>query len=109
MLDLLQEEVLTPATLDRLLTAVNAKLRAQAVAARTRVRELRRALTQVNREIENYGRAVARGDFKSLDAALGAAEQRQAALQAELTSLNGASNRRSSNSLRLHLNSTSRG
>jgi hypothetical protein len=81
LLDLLQQEVLTPATLDRLLTAVNAKLRAQAVAARPRVRELRRALTQVNREIENYGRAVARGDFTSLERALAAAEQRRATLQ----------------------------
>jgi hypothetical protein len=34
------------------------------------------ALTQVNREIANYTRAIARGDFTSLDAALGAAAQR---------------------------------
>ncbi|MCK7483942.1 MAG: hypothetical protein M0C28_48385 [Candidatus Moduliflexus flocculans] len=43
----------------------------------------------MEREITNYRRAVARGDFKSLDTALAAAEQRQAALQAELARLDG--------------------
>jgi hypothetical protein len=75
--------------LDRLLTAVNARLRPQAAAARPRVRELRRALTLVNRAIEDSGRAVARGDFTSLERALAAAEQRRATLQAELAQLDG--------------------
>jgi hypothetical protein len=47
------------------------------------------ALTRVNREIEKYGRAVARGDFTSLERALAAAEQRRATLQAELARLDG--------------------
>jgi hypothetical protein len=89
LLDLLQQVILTPPTLERLLLAVNAKLRAQAAAARPRVRELRRALAQVSREIANYGRAVARGDFASLETALAAAEQRRAHLQAELAQLDG--------------------
>ncbi len=67
-----------------LLTAVNARLRPQATAARPRVRELRCALTQVEREVSNYTRAIGRGDFASLATALRAAEQRRAALQAEL-------------------------
>jgi multidrug efflux pump subunit AcrA (membrane-fusion protein) len=53
------------------------------------MKELRRALAQVDREIANYRRAVARGDFRSLDTALAAAEQRQATLQAELAHLDG--------------------
>jgi hypothetical protein len=47
------------------------------------------ALTRVNREIEKYGRAVARGDFTSLERALAPAEQRRATLQAELARLDG--------------------
>ena len=89
LLEILQQQLLTPATLDRVLTAVNAMLRAQAAASRPRVKELRRTLTQVEREIANYRRAVARGDFRSLEAALMTAEQRQAALQAELIRLDG--------------------
>ncbi len=57
--------------------------------SRARTWELRKALIQVNREIENYARAVARGHFTSLDAPLGAAEQRRAILQAELAQLDG--------------------
>ncbi len=89
LIDLLLQVVLTPATLDRLLTAVNAKLRAQATATRPRVRELRKALTLVSREITNYTQAVARGDFMSLETALAAAERRRATLQAELAQLDG--------------------
>ena len=89
LLDLLQQVILTPATLERLLTAVNAKLRAQATAARPRVKELRRALTLVNREISHFTRAIARGDFASLETALATAEQRRTALQTELAHLDG--------------------
>lgn len=89
LLDILQQHLLTPAVLTRVFATANARLRAQAAAARPRVKELRKALTQVDREITNYRRAVARGDFRSLDAALGAAEQRQTALQAELARLDG--------------------
>jgi DNA invertase Pin-like site-specific DNA recombinase len=89
LLEILQQQLLTAAVLTRVLAAANAKLRAQAAAARPRVKELRRALTQVEREITNYRRAVARGNFKSLDTALGAAEQRQTTLQAELGRLDG--------------------
>jgi hypothetical protein len=89
LLDILQRHLLTPAVLTRVFATANARLRAQAAAARPRVKELRKALTQVDREITNYRRAVARGDFRSLDAALGAAEQRQTALQAELARLDG--------------------
>jgi hypothetical protein len=59
------------------------------MAARPRVKEIRRSLVQVNREIANYTRAIASGDFSSLDATLGAAECRRAALQAELAGLDG--------------------
>jgi hypothetical protein len=89
LLELLQREILTPATLERLLIAVNAKLRAQAAAARPRVTEIRRSLGQVEREIANYTRAVARGNFASLESALRAAEQRRTDLQAELARLDG--------------------
>jgi hypothetical protein len=81
--------ILTPDTLERLLIAVNTKLRAQAAAARPRVMESRRALAQVEREITNYTRAVARGDFASLERALAAAEHRRATLQGELARLDG--------------------
>jgi hypothetical protein len=89
LLDLLQQVILTPATLDWLLAAVNTRLRAQATEARPRVKEIRRALVMVNREITNYTRAVGRGDLTSLETALTAAEQRRAALQAELAQLDG--------------------
>jgi hypothetical protein len=89
LLEILQQAVLTPATLDRLLTVVNARLRAQATVSRPRIKEIRRALTLVDREIANYTRAIAKGDFSSLEQALGAAEQRRATLQAELAQLTG--------------------
>ncbi len=69
--------------------AANAKLRAQAAAVRPRVTEIRRALAQIGREIANYTRAVARGDFGSLETALQAAEHRRTALQAEVAQLAG--------------------
>ncbi len=47
LLEILQQAVLTPAMLDRLLTEVNARLRAQATVSRPRIKELRKALTQV--------------------------------------------------------------
>jgi hypothetical protein len=84
VLDILQQAVLTPATLDRLLSEVNARLRAQATVSRPRIKELRKALTQVDREIANYTRAIAKGDFTSLEQALAAAEQRRTTLQTEL-------------------------
>lgn len=68
---------------------MNAQLRAQATASRPRIKELRRALTLVEREIANYTRAIGKGDFSSLELALGAAEQRRATLQAELARLDG--------------------
>jgi hypothetical protein len=89
VLEILQEAVLTPATLDRLLAVVNAKLRARAQVSRPRITELRRALTLVEREIANYTRAIGKGDFSSLEQALTAAEQPRAGLQAELAKLNG--------------------
>ena len=89
LLDILQQAVLTPETLDRLLTVVNAKLRAQAQVSRPRMKELRQALTRVDREIANYTRAIGKGDFSSLERALGAAEQRRSTLQAELAKLDG--------------------
>ena len=89
MLDILQQHLLTNDMLDRLLKAVNAKLRTQAAASRPRVAEVRKALAQVDRQIANYTRAVARGEFASLEVALGAAEQRRATLQAELARLDG--------------------
>ncbi|MGD0265512.1 MAG: recombinase family protein [Candidatus Methylomirabilota bacterium] len=87
LLDLLLAKILTPATTDRLLTEVNARLRAQATAARPRLKELKGALTRVDRELANFTRAVARGDFASLDGALKAAEGRRATLVAELEDL----------------------
>jgi len=89
VLEVLRQAVLTPDMLDRLLTVVNARLRAQATVSRPRVKELRKALTQVDREIANYTRAIAKGDFSSLEQALGGAEQRRATLQAELARLDG--------------------
>ena len=49
----------------------------------------RKALAQVERKIANCTRAIARGDFASLETALGAAEQRRENLQAELAKLDG--------------------
>ena len=89
LLELLQQAVLTPATLDRLLKAVNAKLRAQATISRPRLTELRKALALADREISNYTRAIGKGDFASLEHALTAAEQRRASLQSELAKLDG--------------------
>ncbi len=71
LLDILQQHLLTPATLDRLLKAVNAKLRGQAAASRPRVAEVKKSLAQVERQIANYTRAIARGEFASLESALG--------------------------------------
>jgi len=53
------------------------------------VKEIRRALVQVNREIANYTRAIARGDFASLETAVATAEHCRATLQAELAQLDG--------------------
>jgi hypothetical protein len=88
LLELLHQQLLTPAVLARVLATANARLRAQA-AARPRVKELRRDLKRMEGEIANYRRAVARGDFRSLETALGPAEQRHVALQAELARLDG--------------------
>jgi hypothetical protein len=87
LLDLLVGMVLTPATTERLLTVVNTRLRAQATAARPRLQELKAALARVDREIGNLTRAVARGDFASLERVLKAAEARRATLLAELEGL----------------------
>jgi site-specific DNA recombinase len=87
LLDLLLAEVLTPATTARLLTEVNAQLRAQAAGVRPRLKELKGALVRVEREITNFTRAVGRGDFASLEGALKGAESRRAALVAELAEL----------------------
>ena len=89
LLELLLQAVFTPATLNRVLAAVNVRLRAQAQVSRPRIKELRRALSLVDREIANYTRAIGKGDFSSLDQALGAAEQRRTTLQGELARLNG--------------------
>lgn len=89
LLEVLQQAVLTPDMLDRLLSVVNARLRAQATASRPRIKELRKALSLVDREIANYTRAIAKGDFSSLEQALAAAEQRRSTLQAELARLDG--------------------
>jgi hypothetical protein len=59
LLDLLLAEVLTPATTERLLTEVNARLRAQATVSRPRLKELKAALARVDRELNNFTRAVA--------------------------------------------------
>ncbi len=90
VLEILQGVVLTPQNLERLLGLVNARLRAQAAETRPRLQEVRRALAQVEREIANYTRAVACGDFTSLETALAGAESRRAALQAELAALESA-------------------
>lgn len=88
-LEVLLSTVLTPANQERLLNAVNSRLRAHVAEARPRIKEIRKALTQVEREIANYTRAVGRGDFTSLETALAGAEQRRATLQAELAHLDG--------------------
>ena len=64
LLDILQKQLLTPDTPVKVLKAVNAKLRAQASASRPRVGEVRKASTQVVRQINNYTRAVAREDSR---------------------------------------------
>jgi len=89
VLEILQQAVLSPATLDRLLSVINARPRAQATVSRPRIKELRKAMTAVHRDITNYTRAIAKGDFSSLEQALRAAEQRRTTLQAELAKLNG--------------------
>ncbi len=89
VMEVLLQAVLTPATLDRLLTELNARMRAQAQVSRPRIKELGRALILVEREIANYTRAIAKGDFSSLEQALTAAEQRRATFQAELARLDG--------------------
>ncbi len=43
----------------------------------------------MNREIANYTRAIAKGNFSSSEQALGAAEQLRTTLQAELAQLDG--------------------
>ena len=90
LLDVLLQTVLTPATLDQVLAVLNRRLRAQAAQTRPRLRELQQALTQTEREITNYTRAVARGHFASLEQALQAAEARRATLQHELAQRPGA-------------------
>ena len=71
---MLPQVVFTPANLaPRQPTAVNARKCTQATVSRPRVRELRRALTLVERETTNYTQAIARGDFFSLEQALVAA------------------------------------
>jgi hypothetical protein len=89
LLEILQPQILTPITPDQVLAAVNARLPVQATVARPRVRELQRALTRVTREIANDTRAIGKGDFSLPDQALGAAEQRRSALQAELARRDG--------------------
>ncbi len=66
---------------------MNTRLRAHAAENRPRLRELRRALAQVEREITNYTRAVAHGEFASLETVLAGAESRRATLRAELAAL----------------------
>ncbi len=84
LLTVLADLILTPDLTGQLLAAVNAKLRAQASAARPRLQELKAALTRVDREIANFTRAVAKGDFASLEGALKAAEAQRATIVAEL-------------------------
>ena len=87
LLDVLVDRVLTPALAGELLATVNARLRAQAGAARPRLQELKAALARVEREIVNFTRAVAKGDFASLEGALKDAETRRAALRAEVVAV----------------------
>jgi site-specific DNA recombinase len=87
LLEVLLGVVLTPQNLERLLGMVNTRLRAQAAENRPRIQELRRAIAKVDREITNYTRAVAHGDFASLETALAGAERRRATLRAELAAL----------------------
>ncbi len=67
---------------------MNARLRAQAAAAHPWLWELQRALTLADREIANYTRAIAKGDFSSLEQALTAAEHRRITIQAKLAQHN---------------------
>jgi DNA invertase Pin-like site-specific DNA recombinase len=87
LLAVLQQAVLTPDTTARLLSMVNARLRAQATDARPRLQELKAGLARVDREIANFTRAIGRGDFASLDGALKAAEARRTTLLTELAAL----------------------
>ncbi len=86
-LEVLLGMVLTPQDLERLVTILNARFRSQAAQARPQLKEIKKALTAVEREIANYTRAIGRGDFTSLEAALAAAERRHTTLQADLTRL----------------------
>ncbi len=86
---MLPQVVLTTANLARQLTPVNARLRAQAALSRPRIKELRRALTLVEREIAHHTQAIPERDFPSLEEALGSAELRRATIQAELAQLGG--------------------
>jgi len=87
LLDLLMGKVLTPANLERLLASVNAALRAQAAEARPRIKEVKRGLALVDRQIANFVRAVGQGNFTPLEAALGESQTRRDQLQAELARL----------------------
>ena len=84
LLPFLLHVVLTPTTVDRLLQTVNARLRAQTDLAQPRLPELREALARVEQEIENFVRAIGRGDFDSLEGALKAAEARREVLRREI-------------------------
>jgi hypothetical protein len=80
LLDLLLQVILTPATLDRLPTAHNARLPAQATTPALRLRELKEARVKGHRKIANFIRAIAQGNFASLETALKTAETRRATL-----------------------------
>ncbi len=84
VLEVLLQAVLTRATLDGLLTVVNAWLRAQATASRPRLKELKGALARVEREIASFTRAVGGVEFASLEGALKAAEARREVLRREI-------------------------
>ena len=89
LLDILSQYFLAPAMTEKLLSQVNTELRARAATTGPRLAEIRKTLTQVEREITNYTKAIGRGDFVLLDTALSAAEQRRTALHAELAALDG--------------------
>ncbi len=55
--------------------------------SRPRLTELRQALALVDREIAKFPRAIGKGGYSSLEQALGTAEQRRVAIQAELAEL----------------------
>ena len=87
LLDLLLARVLTPATIDSILGAVNRQLRGPGDRKGPQLTEARTVLSQIDREIEHYTHAMARGDFASLKHALTAAEARRELLRRELTHL----------------------